>query len=176
MSLKTRLLIFFSVLALFGIIILYVLEFQWFQNSFGVQRLVIGALVAGLIVGAMLGLVYQKRGDDLVEKMQIWTACIIVPVLLMPLLASLTNRLFAEQAKPTEVQFWDEKAYTLNRYGVLKGDKIDTVGYFIFVIKDGEMMRLENETPVFPTAKKGDTVEISIQRGLWGIEFVEMGN
>lgn len=174
MNLKTRLVIFFSVLALFGIVILYVLEFQWFQNSFGVQRLVIGALGAGLFVGVILGFVFQKRGDDLVEKMQIWTACIIVPVLLMPLLASQTNRLFAEQAKPTKVQFWDEKAYTLNRYGVLKGDKIDTVGYFIFVVKDGEMVRLEHETPVFETAKKGDTVEISVRKGLFGIEFVEM--
>ena len=176
MNLKTRLAIFFSVIALFGVIVLYVLEFQWFQNSFEVQRLVTGAVTVGLFVGVLFGLVFQKKGNALVEKMQIGTACLIVPVLLIPLLASLTNGLFATQAVPTEVQFWEEKAYTLNRYGMLKGDKVDTVGYFIFVIKDGEMMRLENETPVFPTAKQGDTVKISTRKGLWDIEFVEMGN
>jgi hypothetical protein len=172
MSLKTKLLIFAAVLAVFGTIVLYVLEFQWFQNYFGAKRLVMGALAAGLVLGLAIGFLFRKKADEQGEKMQLWATCITLPLLLMPLLASLTNRLFAQQSRLTPVEFWEEKAYTMNRYGQLKDQRPDTSGYYVFVVMDGEMIRLESDEPVFPTAQKGDTVLLPVRKGLFGVAFV----
>ncbi len=173
MGLKTKLLVFAAILAVLGTIVLYVLEFQWFQNYFRAKRLVMGALAAGLVSGLTIGFLFRKKADEQVEKMQLWAACITLPLLLMPLLASLTNRLFAQQPKPTPVEFWEEKAFTMNRYGQLKGQRPDTSGYYIFVVKEGEMVRLESDEPVFLTAQKGDTVLLPVRKGLFGVAFVD---
>lgn len=172
MSLKTKLSIFLSLLVLLGVIVLYVLEFQWFQNYFGAKRLVLGALAAGLVVGLVLGFLLRKKADEQVEKMQLWAACITLPIMVMPLLVSLTNRLFAQQPVPTKVEFWEEKAYTMNRFGQLKGQRPEASGYYVFVVKDGKMVRLESDQPVFPAAQQGDTVELPLRKGLFGVEFV----
>ena len=109
MSMKSKLLIFLGVLAMLGVVALYVQEFQWFQNYINSRNMVLGALALGGLLGFGLGFYFQKTGEELVDKMRIWITCFIVPVLLMPLLASLTNRLFAERKiHETKVEFWDE--------------------------------------------------------------------
>lgn len=173
MSIKTKLIIFLSLAALLGTIVLYVLEFQWFQNYFGAKKLVVGAIVAGLVLGVLLGFLLRKKAREQVEKIQVWAACIILPTLFMPLFASLANRLFAEQAKPTKVVFWEEKAYLQSRYGQIKGERPEPSGFYVFVIKDEGMVRLESDKPVFPLTQKGDTVEIPIRHGLLGFDFAE---
>ncbi|MBK8564829.1 MAG: hypothetical protein IPN76_16200 [Saprospiraceae bacterium] len=173
MNIKTKLYILFSLLALLGTVILYVLEFQWFQNYLGAKKLVLGAILAGLAVGILLGYLLRKKAKEQVEKMQLWAVCIILPVLLMPLFASLANRLFAEQPKPTKFEFWEEKAYLMSRFGQIKGERPEPSGFYVFVIKNGEMVRLESEKPVFPNAQKGDSVELLVRNGLFGVEFVD---
>ncbi len=174
MSLKTRLLIFFAVLALLGVVVLYVLEFQWFQNYLDLRPMLLGSLVVGILLGIFLGFRFQKSSDDLAEIMQIWSACVILPLFLMPLFASLANRLFAKQAiEQIQVEFWEEKAYIQSRYGILKGEKLDKTGYFVFVVKDGEILRLQSKTPRFPNAKKGDKVNLPLRKGLFGTDFVD---
>ncbi|MCC6724805.1 MAG: hypothetical protein IT258_09870 [Saprospiraceae bacterium] len=173
MSTKTKLMAFLAIVGLLGIIVLYVLEFQWFQNYFGLQKLILSALVMGVVTGLALGFFIQKKVKEQVERIQLWATCLLVPVVLMPLLASLANRLFAEQPRPTAVEFWEEKAYVMNRYGQIKGERSEASGYYVFVVKDGSMVRLESDHPMFPTAKQGDTVEVPVRKGLFGVEFVD---
>ncbi len=178
MSLKSKLLIFLAVLGIFGAIVLYVQEFQWFQNYLNPSKMVWGSLLLGLAVGVVLGYRFQKNGEELVDRIQIWTVCIIVAILPMPLLASLTNRLFAEQnAHETKVEFWEEKAHLIGRsptiYGFIEGNKKNEMGYFIFVIIDGELVRVKSKTPRFANAVQGDTVVVPIRKGLFNVDFVE---
>jgi hypothetical protein len=173
MRIKTKFFIFLSMMALLGVIVLYVLEIQWFQNYFEAKNLVVFALLAGVAIGVLLGYLLRNKAKEQVEKMQLWVACLIIPVLLMPLIASLANRLFAEQATPTKVEFWEEKAYLMNRFGQIKGERMEPSGYYIFIIKNGEMVRLESDKPMFPNAQKGDTVEVPIRKGLFGVAFVD---
>lgn len=180
MSMKTRILIFVGTLALFGVIGLYLHEFQWFQNYLHPQNMILGSLALGLLVGILLGFRFQKKGEELVDKIQIWTVCIVVSLLPMPLLASLANRVFAAQ-KPveTQVQFWQTSKHII-RGGVGKSyllvqevNKLDVVGYFIFLIVDGEMVRVESKIPRFEQARQGETVTVPIRKGLLGVDFVE---
>ncbi|MCF8244448.1 MAG: hypothetical protein K9J37_00110 [Saprospiraceae bacterium] len=178
MSMKSKLLVFVGVLAMLGIIALYVQEFQWFQNYINPRRMVFGALALGGLVGFGLSFYFQKNGEELVDKIRIWITCLIVPVLLMPLVASLTNRLFAERkVHETKVEFWEEKRHLIGRsptiYGFLEGDKKDDMGYFIFVIINGELVRVKSKTPQFPNAVQGDSVVVPIKKGLLNVDFVD---
>ncbi len=173
METKTKFTILFSLLALLGTIVLYVLELKWFQNYFEAKKLVVGALLVGAAIGVLLGYLLRNKAKEQVEKMQLWVTCLIIPVLMMPLFASLTNRLFAEQSTPTKVEFWEEKAYFQSRFGQIKGERMEPSGYYVFIITNGEMVRLENGKPVFPNAQKGDTVKVPIRQGLLGFDFID---
>lgn len=176
MNLKTRLSIFISVVAIFLVIVLYVLEFQWFQNSFDTKKLVVGSLLMGLAIGGFIGFAMQKYGRDWVDKAQIWMVCLVVPLLLMPLIGSITNRVFANQAQETKVVFWGEKAFITSRFGKLEAMSADTTGFYIFIVKDGAIQRLSWPASKFPNAQRGDTIELPVRKGLFGIELVDFSN
>lgn len=180
MSLKSKLLIFLGTLGLFGVIGLYIHEFQWFQNYLHPSGMVVGSLVFGAVVGLGLGFYFQKRGEELVDRIQIWTVCLVLGVLPMPLLASLTNRIFAAQAATeTKAQFWQTSKHVIKGgvgrpiFLLQDPNKQDVVGYFIFLIVDGEMVRVESKTPRFADNQQGDTVSVPIRKGLLGVDFVE---
>ena len=174
MSFKTKMLIFLALLSLAGVIVLYVLEFQWFQNYLSPKKMVIGSLLLGVLIGLLLGFRFQKHGEELVDKIQIWSVCLVVSMLPMPLLASLANRLFAErETNETQVAFWDQKANLSNIYGYIKGEPKANLGYYIFVIMDGEIVRLKSMEPRFPNAVQGDRVSVPVRRGLLGANFVD---
>lgn len=173
MSGKSRILILLGTLALVGIVVLYVLEFQWFQNYFNPVKLVIGSLAVGLALGLVLALRFQKKADELDEKMQLWAACLIVPLLFMPLLGSLTNRFFAKQAELEEVVFWEETSFSKLPYGLLKGEKPKPDGFYIFVVREGEMVRLESKASMYPGALQGDKVKLAVKRGLFGVDYAD---
>ena len=50
MNLKSKLLIILGVVALFGVIVLYVQEFRWFQNYLNPRKMVLGSLLMGLVL------------------------------------------------------------------------------------------------------------------------------
>jgi len=181
MSMKSKLLIFLGVLSIVGLIVLYVNELGWFHNYFYPKNMVLGSLFVGLVIGLALGFRFQKLGEELVDKAQIWTVCVILALLPMPLLASLANRLFAERhTYEVKVEFWDEKEHLIGRsptiYGFLEGEKKAELGFFIFVIMDGEMIRLKSRTPKFSHLSKGDTVSIPLRKGLFGVAYVDWQN
>lgn len=181
MSLKTRLLIFAGTLALFGVIGLYIHEFQWFQNYLHPQNMVLWSLAIGLLAGLGLGFYFQKRGEELVDRIQIWTVCIVIATLPMPLLASLSNRIFASQnPMETQVQFWQSSKHIIRGsvgskpyLFIQQVNKEDVAGYFIFLIIDGEMVRVESKIPRFEGVEQGQTVTVPIRKGLLGVDFVE---
>ena len=112
------------------------------------------------------------------DKMQIWTVCLFVSILPMPLLASLTNRLFAEQKiHETQVEFWEEKAHLVGRsptiYGFLEGNKKNEMGYFIFVIINGELVRVKSKTPRYANTIQGEAVIVPIRKGLLNVDFID---
>lgn len=180
MSLKSKLLIFIGVLAILGLVALYIHEFQWFQNYIRPQSMILGSLVLGLLGGILLGFRFQKRGEEQVDKIQIWTVCLVVALLPMPLLASLTNRLFAEQKTyETQVQFWQESKHIISGgirmpiFLLQDGNNRDVVGYFIFLLIDGKIVRVESKTSRFADRNQGETVIVPIRHGLFGVDFVE---
>jgi hypothetical protein len=180
MSMKSKLLIFAATLAFFGVIGLYIHEFQWFQNYLHPTGMVVGSLLFGALVGLGSGFYFQRRGEELVDRIQIWTVCLVLGVLPMPLLASLANRIFAEQTPTqTQAQFWQSSKHIIKGgvgrpiFILQDPNKQDVVGYFIFLIVDGEMVRVESKTPRFEGVQQGDMVTVPVRKGLLGVDFVQ---
>ncbi|MBI5914903.1 MAG: hypothetical protein HY842_05965 [Bacteroidetes bacterium] len=173
MSLKFKLLAFLAVMSILGAVVLYALEFQWFKNTFDVENLILCSLLAGLVLGTILAW-RSKNGDDIASKMRHWATFLILPMLLMPLIGSLANRLLS--LHPVEEKtfgFWEEKPFASSRFGMLKGEKIEADGYYIFILKDGKIERLESKKRQFPEVKRGGMVTIPVQKGLFGFEVVQ---
>jgi hypothetical protein len=172
MSTKSKLLIILGVLALFGAIVLYMFEIQWYQNYLQPGNMVIGSLVLGMLIGISLGYRLQNTAAEMVDKMRIWVVCFVVSILPMPLLASLTNRLFSSNVQEMEVVFWSEKADLSQPFGYIKGESGANFGHYIFVVVDGKIIRLKSKAPRFPFAVEGDIVKIPVRKGLWGADYV----
>lgn len=155
------------------LIVLYVFEFSHFNRTLNARRLVVGSLLVGVILGVILGRRFQDSGEDMTEKIQIYVFFIFICGLFMPLFGSLANRLLSfSAATPVPVEFVEEKPFYSSLYGMLRGERARTTGYYLFFYKDQRLHRIENKQPMFPNAQQGDTVAVPVKRGLFGVEFV----
>jgi len=160
-------------LALLGLIALYALEFRYFNRMLHASGLVGWSLLAGALIGALLGYRFRHRGEDRVERVQIYLFFIVLTALFMPLFASLSNRLLAmQEPRQVPVEFVKEEGRYANRFGIPEQDTVQADQYFIFFYKDGGIYRIKSESPLYPGKERGDTITIPLQRGLWGYELV----
>lgn len=176
MNLSQKLLAWLAVGALIGFATLYVFELKHFGNTLNFSDLALKSALLGLALGLLAGWYFQKKAgrQEMVDNIRRWTICIIVPIVLAPLLGSLTNRMFSPypaEMKPFE--FFDEKPYASSAYGFMKDEKITPDGWYLFVNVEGSLRRIEHPVQRFPDAQRGDLVELKVQRGLWGYQFLE---
>ncbi len=88
--------------AIFGLILAYTLEVPQMQNNLQLNRLLWTSLVVGILVGSSLGYWLGRHRKELLERWQLFMGLIVLFILFMPLLLSLSNRLFTFQAPRTE--------------------------------------------------------------------------
>lgn len=157
------------------LIVLYVFEFKYFNLALGIKPLILGALLFGLLLGLFLGYRFRKSGTDLTERVQIYVFFVFLCVIFMPLFASLSNRLLSFNAiHQEEVEFVEQNASYSSRMGVIKGEHIKPNNYHSFFYRDNQLYRVKTKSPLFsPDQERGDRVSISVQKGLWGIEWVK---
>lgn len=164
---------FAVVLLLLGGVVLYALEFRYFNLTLQVRSLVLWSVAAGVVLGAFLGYRYQRKTREQVEKIQIYAFFILLSAVFMPLLGSLSNRLLSlSEIAPVPVEFLQEEARYADRFGITKGDTVRPNEYFLFFYKDGDIHRIKTTTPEFSGKERGDTILLPIRKGLWGYEIV----
>lgn len=161
------------VLSLLCLITLYVLEFRWFDRTAGMRTLALYAMAAGALAGAALGRHFATQAGNTVEKVQLYVFFIVICSLFAPLFASLSNRLLSFSASRQEqVQFFQEQPYYASRSGPIKGEKVRPTGYYTFFYYRGQLRRIKSGRPLFPDAKRGETVILPMKRGLWGFDVI----
>ena len=98
---------------------------------------------------------------------------IVFCIVFMPLIVNLTNRILDFRSPELkEVSLESAEAYISEKYGVLKGEELKIAGYKIIILMDQEVLQIKSKTNPFPNNKKGDQVQIAINKGLLGIKFV----
>jgi hypothetical protein len=159
-------------LLIIGLIILYSLEFSYFGNTFGFRDLLWKALLLGGLLGLLLGYLFQRKIVQPLEKVQILIFFTLLCLIFMPLFASLSNRLL--HFGKTEVQkypLFHLKSFISDRFGLIKGDDMSPDGYYLYILKDEQIVRITTRDPRFEQLERGDTVRLKIRKGLWGYEW-----
>lgn len=170
---KTYLLYIGITIGIIATFFLYAFEFQYFNRTFHMQALAIWAIVLGIIVGAVAAFRLQKHTDNRLERIQIFIACIVIAIMLFPLLASLSNRLLSPRsAEQVTVEFVEEKPYYGSRFGFSESGQVEPTYYRSFVYRDEDLLEIQTEQQLFPGASRGDTVQLPVKKGLWGVEYV----
>lgn len=158
-----------------ALIALTVLEFRHFDLLLNPKLLLVYALVLGLILGTILGKKFSEGIKETYEKVRIYVVLIMASIIFMPLFVSLTNRLLDFRTPEKKaVIFENAEAYISERYGVMEGETAKIAGYKIVLVMDQEILQLKSKKHPFPNAKKGDTVELTIKKGLLGIKYVKL--
>ncbi len=163
------------VLLVFIALVLFAFEVKHFSNTFQVNAMVQRALLLGGGVG--LGISYwltrNKPDMDLLPKFQLWVAVFIGCVLIMPLLASLTNRYLSfSGSELTPVELVKVEGIYSSRFGMPEGETPKADVYYVFMIKEGQLERIKSKTNPFPNSNEGDFVDLPIRSGFWGYDYV----
>jgi len=170
---KTYLLYIGITIGIIATFFLYAFEFQYFNRTFHMQALATWAIALGVIVGVLVAIRLQKGADNRLERIQVFIACIVIAVMLFPLLASLSNRLLSPQSvESVLVEFVEEKPYYGSRFGFGESGQMEPTYYRSFVYRDEDLLEIQTEQPLFSGASRGDTVQLPVKKGLWGIEYV----
>jgi hypothetical protein len=173
MSAKTKIIAWLTILATVGLTSGYVLEFHWLGNTFEAGKLAAYSTLAALLLGAFLGWKFHKKGEEQVDKIRIWAACLIIPTVFAPLLGSWSNRLLSPYPSgQRQFEFFEEKPYAQSRFGFIEGETITPDGYYVFVFYNNELQRIRSKDPLFQGKQRGEMVELPVRKGLWGFETV----
>ena len=157
-----------------GLVVLYVLEFRYFNRTLGFGRLLWWSLPVGAAVGAALGYRFRKQGGDRLERVQLYVLFIVLCTLFAPLFASLSNRLLSPRAaRSVSVEFAGVEPRFSSRFGVMEEEKPAANQFYLFFYYDGQLHRIRTDSLRFPEAERGDTVQLMLKRGLWGKEVVQ---
>ena len=154
----------------------YVFEFKHFSNTFGIESLIVRALVFGFVMGLLGGFYFSKNLKDGLEKLQMYVAFVFLGLLVIPLLASWINRaLSSNQLVYETVVLERQQVYSQSRFGQVEG-KLQTDGYYVFFIKDRKLERIKTSKLLFPKdTPKGTRVDLPIRKGGLGYDyFVEI--
>ncbi len=166
----------FLVLGLFiGVILGYTLEIDYFSNTFDVRYLFFRAMGFGLVVAILAARHFVKTKTDELERMRFWASCILAGLAITPLLAvAINHRLASSKKKETiTVQYQGEKTIRLNRFGISKGSKLSADGFYTYFMKNGEQERVRSSEPLFRNIEEGTSVELTLQKGFLGFDFVD---
>jgi len=150
-------------------IFLYAFEFKHFSNTFDIKKLIVNALLLGAGMGILVAYFFTKNYTDSLEKFKMYVAFVFFGMLMLPLLASLSNRLLgASEPVEEQVVFEKQDAFSQSRFGNVNGD---SDGYFLFLEKDNQIIRLKTKKILDPMPKQGDRILIKMKKGFWGCDY-----
>lgn len=171
-DIRTRLLALFAVLFFVTLTGLYVLEFPVLSNTLGVGWLVAGSLTVAVLLAAFVLWRWQERFKPWERHLpEVLLIALFFPVF-APLAGSLLNRSIG-QTQYQSFEFIAERPYFSSNYGLLKGEKPQTTGYFLTVRENGHTRQFRYKKQVyFPLSKPGDDILLPVKKGLFGFRVV----
>lgn len=156
----------------FAIPVLYAFEINYLNRTLHARQLLLTALVIGWAIGSALGFWWQKKESDSVGKIRIFAACLLLSALVLPLGASMSNRLLSFQAvHVVQVEFVEESPRFSSRFGVGE-NAFQPTSYLTFFYLGDELLKIQTSESLFPNAKRGDLLALSLKKGFWGFELV----
>lgn len=153
----------------------YTTEYQYFDNTLNIKKLLLIAACIGGGIGILFGLFFSRtdKGDTL-TKVQTILFCLFVGVLTLPVVAAKTNRYFAVEI-PTIRQFTFLKQVPVysKPFGQTKMETFKP-SYFLIYLKmgDSESIRIKSTKEWLQNSDKGKTIDLPVKKGYWAYDIV----
>lgn len=172
-TLNERLTYTLAGLAMLGLVVVYALEFAWFNRTLGMSSLAFYSMAVGGCIGFALGHYAARQEHGLTEKIQIYIFFGLSCTIFAPLVGSLSNRLLSPPGRPIAVEFVSQSARYASRSGPIAGEKPVPNAFEIEFYYRQEVREITSLTPYPSTLQRGDTVLINVKPGLWGCEVIQ---
>ncbi len=169
---KTRLTGIAAVALIIALLVLYVLEFDHLNRTLDAGWLVRWSVGAGGVLGAVAGILLAKRAKSTEDRLPFFFGAFLACALLAPLAGSLSNRLMANpKVQQASVEFHLEEVFYAGVYGFLLGSKPEP-RYRSFFYWGERMYKVQTRRPMFSGRYRGEQVNLSLHKGLWGFYFI----
>jgi hypothetical protein len=171
---RNRLLALLAVVALFGLVWLYVREFAVLYNTIAVGRLVAGSLlVAAMAISAVLWR-WRERFSPWERHLPEVISLIVFGLLFAPFLGSLLNRSIGSDTHQS-FEFVSEVPFLASNYGVLKGEQPRPSGYYLTVKDGGRYLEFKYKTQAYyPLTKPGEMILLPVRNGIFGFRVMTL--
>ena len=171
---RNRLLALLAVVALFGLVWLYVREFAVLYNTIGAGKLVAGSVFAAAILIGLVLWRWRERFSPLERHLPEVIFLIVFGLLFAPLFGSLLNRSLGSDTHQS-FEFVSEVPFLASNYGVLKGEEPRPSGYYLTVKDAGRYLEFKYKTQVYyPLTKPGETILLPVREGLFGFRVITL--
>lgn len=163
-----------SLLAFVLFVILLVGELSYIMNIFNFYTVLIIVVLVGLLVGLGLAFYLKRYTEELITQFQIFVSMIVLSVVIVPLLISFSNRFYTQPLDEKFIFVDSEEVYGLIAKGsVPKGEAPPPTGYMITLERpNGKRETVRVDRNIAEGLKAGDSLELLVCRGLYGIVFV----
>ncbi len=154
---------------------LYASEYQYFDNTLNIKKLLFIAAGIGGAVGILLGL-FLSRTDkgDTVTQVQSVLFCFFIGVLTIPMIAAKTYRYFAvETPVVKQFTFLKQTPIYTKPFGQTKMETFTPSYFLIYLIDDNShSIRIKSTKEWLQNSDKGKTIELPVKKGYWGYDIV----
>lgn len=175
-SWKQKLALFAGALAAIGLIVLYALEFRWFDRTIQFSHLAGWSIAIGALPGTILGVYFSRKESDITDSVRVFLFCLFPCVFFAPLMGSWSNRLAGwQEGRAEPVVFAQAQAYYASRSGPIKGEKVKPSGWAYFFYYREKLRRIKHkqEWRIPAQTNRGDTLFLNMRKGLWGYDVVQ---
>ncbi len=165
-------------LSLMALVIAYGPEFEKLGHTLDAGKLIawsaLGGLLSGLALGFVLRAVLEKRRGypfEPLERFQIVAITLLLCVFFAPLFGSWLNRgLASQEVEWKPFVFYKESGFYANRYGLLKGESLETTAYHLDVFDQDieHSYRFTLSKPVAEGLRQGADIQLPLRRGFLG--------
>lgn len=158
-----------------AIVSLGVIELRALDNTVKGYQLLGYCSLLGLFIGLSTATFFQikKPQKEAVATMRRWIVCLLVPIFILPIIGSSTNRMFAAETNFIEVELIEEKPIKSGGIFLSSDGKIQPDAYHLFVFLNGEIQRFTMKKPCCLDKERGETITIKLAEGILGYDFIE---
>lgn len=164
-----------AVALFFALIYGYALEMTYFSNTFDIRYLFFRGLAVGAIAGLLCFFYYKKNITDGLEQFQLGAFLVLIGMVVFSYLGIWSNHFFVEKRPLSmKVVFQRDEPIRTGRFGISKGKLPKIDGFYTYFLRNSDIDRVRSKQQLFRGVELGTQVELPIQKGLWGFEFVEI--
>ncbi len=152
-----------------------------FDTTFDVRYLVFKSMFFGVLIGGIIAFVLSKNYTDSIEKIRLWTAWTILPLLIAPILGVNINNMTTNSTAQTQNFTFvkEEPVYLLTGKTIIGKIPMNTgvkplkpAHYITTFIRNNKEEKLKSFTELFSYKDPNSNINIDVKKGFLGYEIM----